>query len=413
MSRVKLIKYCDNIIKFSLYTLAFYIPVSIALVESFAGLAIAAWLVKKIIPGQERRGLLSNNFLTLPVLFYLLVCLASSFFSSNPAISFRHLIFKTLEYSLLFFIAAEISDVKFLRNILIVLVTSVSLVGIDGLFQYFTGFDFFRGRTPVVKGRINGPFTTPNDFANYIVTLLPLVASLAFLQFKKKWLKFMLIAISAVLVICLILAATRSAWVALFLAIPFAGIFLGRRRIVTCIALLVIFILFSLPLRSNIAKERIGDLFTADNKIRLLCDRPYLLGTGYNMFIDAPILGQGLGTFMYNFNRFKPAPKSYAVEVGISYAHNCLLQIAAETGLMGLFSFLLIIMVLFAVSLHLLRRIEKEGFYYYGFCGLNIGIFSYLVSSLFDTNLYSLPLAVLFWLMLGLTVASKNAAESH
>ncbi|MDI6606611.1 MAG: hypothetical protein QME65_05680, partial [Candidatus Omnitrophota bacterium] len=85
------------------------------------------------------------------------------------------------------------------------------------------------------------------------------------------------------------------------------------------------------------------------------------------------------------------------------------LQIAAETGLMGLISFLLIIMVLFTVSLRLLRRIAKEGFYYYAFCGLNIGIFSYLVSSLFDTNLYSLPLAVLFWLMLGLTVAAKNA----
>lgn len=412
MPRTKLIKYCDNIIKISLCAVAFYIPVSIALVESFTGLSIAAWLIKKALLGRGQRGLFSNNFLSLPVLFYLLVCLASSLVSSNPAISFRHLILKTLEYTLLFFIAAEISDAKSLRNILVVLTISVGLVGIDGLFQHFSGFDFFRGRVPVITGRINGPFTTPTDFANYIITLLPLVAALAFLKFKQRWLRLALIAASAVLFVCLILAATRSAWVALFLAVPFAGIFLGRRRTVTCIALLAIFILLSLPLRPNMAKERISELFNPAKKTSFFCDRPYLLATGYNMFIASPILGQGLGTFMYNFDRFKPAANTYAVEVGISYAHNCLLQIAAETGLMGLFSFLLILAVLFAVSMYLSLRSAKEGFYYYGLSGLNIGIFAYLISSLFDTNLYSLPLAVLFWLMLGLTVAAKNAISS-
>ncbi|MFH0762960.1 MAG: O-antigen ligase family protein [Candidatus Omnitrophota bacterium] len=411
MLKAKLIKYCNRVTEFSLYALAFYVPVSTALIESFAGLAITAWLVKKIASGEGMSSLLRNNFLSLPVLFYVLICIVSSFFSSNPAISFRHFVFKTLEYALIFFIAAEIIDAKFLRNILVVLTISVSLVGIDGLFQHFTNFDFFRGRGQVIIGRINGPFTTPTDFACYVVSLFPLVASFSFASFKKKWIRWMLIIMSAVLFICLILAATRSAWVAVLLVIPFAGVFLGRKRTLTGIALLAVFILLFLPLRPHMAKERISALFTKDKRIVLLCDRPYLLGTGYNMFIDAPVLGQGLGTFMYNFNRFKPAPKSYAVEVGISYAHNCLLQIAAETGLMGLASFLLIIAVLFAVSLRLLRRINKEGFYYYGFCGLNIGIFTYLVSSLFDTNLYSVPLAALFWLMLGLAVVAKNVVE--
>jgi ABC-type transport system involved in multi-copper enzyme maturation permease subunit len=38
--------------------------------------------------------------------------------------------------------------------------------------------------------------------------------------------------------------------------------------------------------------------------------------------------------------------------------------------------------------------------------GLTLGIFTYLVGSIFDTNLYSLPLAVLFWLMAGLAVGT-------
>ena len=40
--------------------------------------------------------------------------------------------------------------------------------------------------------------------------------------------------------------------------------------------------------------------------------------------------------------------------------------------------------------------------------GLTAGTFGFLVASFFDTQLYSLQLSVLFWTMLGITVAVQR-----
>lgn len=128
------------------------------------------------------------------------------------------------------------------------------------------------------------------------------------------------------------------------------------------------------------------------------------------MFADRPFIGQGLGTFMYNFEKFKPADYPMREE-GISYAHNCFLQIAAETGLLGLLSFVCMITLLFFISVKTLKSIRNNHPYYQPLCGLVMGIFAYLVSSFFDTNIYSLQLAVLFWYLLGLAVAANRVIQ--
>lgn len=400
MSKNKIIRYCNKLIEISLCGIVFYIPISTSFIEIFASLAIVAWLTKKIITKTRFKDILHPNFLRPPILFYLLVCLAATIFSSNQVISFRHLITKTSEYLLLFFIVVEILDKRILRNILIVMVISVGLIGIDGIFQYFTNYDFFRLRTPVIGVRINGPFTTPNDFSNYIVTLLPLVASLSFLRFKKIWIRPTLIINSLILFICLVLSVTRSSWIALLLAIPLVAI-LGNKRLFLIILLVITITLSFFPLLSGLAKSRIIYFFDY-NEAQPVAERQLLWKLGLNMFLDRPILGQGLGTFMYNFDRFKP--EEYPFNWGISYAHNCFLQIASETGILGLSTFSSIIIILFLFSFELLRKIKENHFYYYILSGCLLGIFAYLVTSFFDTNLYSLPLAVLFWFMMGLTV---------
>lgn len=400
MNKERIIRYCDKSIELSLYAVAFFIPISTAFIEIFIGLAIVAWLIKKIITKAHLKTLFYRTPLNIPILLYVLACLVSSFFSSNQVISFKHLIFKTVEYLLLFYIVAETLDKKILRNVLIALVFSVGLVGIDGISQYFTHFDFLRHRNQVIAGRINGPFGTPNDFSNYIVSLLPIVASLSFLKFRKLWIKSVLIIVSLILGICLIFSATRSAWTAFLLAIPFAAIFGNKKLFI--LGLLVIAIVFStLLLIPNTEQRRIIPLFYF-NEATQVSQRPFLWRMSWNMFLDRPILGQGLGTFMHNFERFKP--HNYPENWGISYAHNCFLQMASETGVLGLLTFISIIAVLFFNAFKLLRRKKEDTFYYYVLSGLLTGICTYLVSSFFDTNLYSLPLTVLFWLMVGLTV---------
>jgi O-antigen ligase len=176
---------------------------------------------------------------------------------------------------------------------------------------------------------------------------------------------------------------------------------LGNRRFFIFSILLITIVLVSFPLLSYVAKNRIIHFFEF-NEGGGFSQRHFLWKTGLDMFTERPILGQGLGTFMFNFERFKP--KDYPAGWEISYAHNCFLQIASETGILGFLSFITMITILFFVSIKILIGIKKNVLYYHILSGLLIGIFAYLVGSTFDTNLYSLPLAVLFWFMVGLVV---------
>ncbi len=404
MSKDRIIKYCNKVIEISLYVVAFYIPISKAFIESFISLAIVSWLIKKCVAKTKPKDIFYPNFLNLPILSYLLVCLVSAIFSSNRGISFSHLIFKTIEYLLLFFITVEIVDRRILKNVLVVIVFSVGLVGIDGIYQYFTKVDFLRHRSialPERPERIHGPFMIPTDFANYIMTLLPIVASLSFLKFKKVWVKPVLIIISLILFACLVLSVSKSGWIAFILSIPLL-ILLGNRRLALLSLLLIVIVLSLLPILSGTAQSRILHFFDF-NEGAAIPHRQFLWNMGLNMYLERPFLGQGLGTFMYNFERFKP--KDYPRGWEISYAHNCFLQIASETGIFGFLAFILIITVLFFISFKTLIKIRRDPFRYYILSSFLVSIFAYLVSSFFDTNLYSLPLAVLFWFMVGLTVA--------
>ena len=411
MKKDKVIKYCDRVMEISLYGIAFYIPISNALIEIFACLAIAALIVKKIISWPNPEGLFKKSFLNLPIFLYVLVCFISVIFSSNFVISLKHFVFKTVEYSLVFFIVVEVIDKRILRNLLIALLFSSFLTGLDGIFQYFAKVDFLRRRplSLLVEGveRINGPFKVPNDFANYIVSLVFLPASLYFVKFKKKWIKIILVVISLTLFVSILFSATRSAWIGFAFAVLLLAA-LGNRRLVMIILLIFTIALCFLPYLPNSVQSRMLNFFNF-REGATLTQRELLWKMSFNMFVDKPLFGQGLGTFMQNFAKFKPA--NYPGNWEVAYAHNCFLQIAAETGALGIISFLAMISVLFFVLIKDLFRMKKDN-YFYILLGILPGLLAYLAGSFFDTNLYSLPLSVLFWMMMGLAVGAMKVNDS-
>ncbi|MCX5706410.1 MAG: O-antigen ligase family protein [Candidatus Omnitrophica bacterium] len=111
------------------------------------------------------------------------------------------------------------------------------------------------------------------------------------------------------------------------------------------------------------------------------------------MISEHPFFGMGVGTFMANFSKFLP-------DSNISYAHNCYLQIWAETGIFSLISFTVFIFSL--VYLGIKNFFASQDFL---LLGLLAGVVGFLVHSFFEVNLYSLQLAVLFWVWVGLITA--------
>ena len=136
-------------------------------------------------------------------------------------------------------------------------------------------------------------------------------------------------------------------------------------------------------------------------------DRSVMWQNGWEIFKKHPIIGNGLNTFFVNYKEVRK--DSFTGERG-SYAHNCYLQMAADIGLFGLISFLVFVFLSIRRAFASLRRI-KEPFYHSLILGISLGLLAYLLHSFVDTNLYSLNLAVLFWLSLGILLAAIKIAD--
>ena len=125
------------------------------------------------------------------------------------------------------------------------------------------------------------------------------------------------------------------------------------------------------------------------------------------MFKANPWFGLGLGTFMFNFKEFVTDKSFY-----IAYAHNCYLQIIAETGIIGLFSFLLILIFFFFRGIKLLISAQKTLSWYLLLASL-ASLLGYCIHMAVETILYSLDLGLLFWLIMSFGVAIMNNLEAE
>jgi len=124
-----------------------------------------------------------------------------------------------------------------------------------------------------------------------------------------------------------------------------------------------------------------------------------LWGSSAQIIKDYPVWGAGLGTF----SRLAP---EYGIKDGY-YSHNGFLHMASEVGVIGLGSFLFIIFSLYQNTFKNLKLLNNR-FYLSMTVGILVGLVGFFVHSLFDTNMYSIQLNTLMWMMIGLIVAVQK-----
>jgi len=394
---MKIAKVCDNIILFSLYAIAFFLPVSKGAIESFSILAIVAYLVKKFSALED----LPKSPLNLGIFAYLSVCVFSIFISANLAISSRTFFAKTLQDIAFFFVVFEtLNEKKRIRNVLNVLFLSSLVLGIDGIYQHFTRQDFLRHRPVIFTDRIYASFATPNAFGCYLSVVIPFLISRFFSKLRIKVSRFIYFALFILLFVCLLLTVSRGAWLAFLTSVLFMSIWV--RALAVFLLVLGIFILATYVFYPPYLKERLAKFFFFSDTIDI--DRKFIWQAGWKMFVARPWIGLGLGTFMFNFKKFIAEDYKYTA----SYAHNCYLQMASELGIIGLLAFLSILGLFFYHGIKALNK-GKRDFYWYILLASQAAIFGYCVQMGVDTTLYTLDLGMLFWLVLGIgTSAIRN-----
>jgi putative inorganic carbon (HCO3(-)) transporter len=414
MNREKIILYCDQVIIFFLCCLIFCLPFSKAGVESFVWPAIFIWILKRVLGFKAGSlwGMLPKTGLNRALGVFLLFNLLSVIFSSDPGISLKAFFGKELKFLGTYFMLVEVVNSKErLRFVLITIIASALLIVADAGVQFFRGVDFLRGYT---WRYLTASFFTPTGFASWLIVVIPIFFGLlTTAEGIGKRLKVPLLILTILLITCLLATYTRGAWLGFMIGIALMAWYVFRDLnlkikllfLFAAIGVLAGFLIMPQSLRSKVTaigridfrsagtvNDRVKSIFKIEEGSALI--RLKLWNEALRITKDYPLVGCGLNTYSTVARDYK------SFETGGVYPHNSYLQMIAETGLFGLSAFLWVLFLFFKIGLSYLN--QKKDFLV---LGLLSGILAFLVHAFFDTHLYSLQLVVLFWYMLGLTIA--------
>lgn len=398
----------------------FVIPFSKAVVEIFFPVLLLLWLFgwkRPFSEGNLRSIPAPNRNLFFLLALYLIVCLFSVSVSSFPELSLRGFIGKTLEYALLFIIAADLAaEPRTARRAMQALLAAAGLVILWGLVQeglihtaMYQGEarDFITGKR-LDYVRMVGPYENPNDLATFLMVAGLAAAGWA-LRAGKSRITPVLWVSAALIAACLSWTRSMGGLLGAFCGLALLGwIHRDNKQLLWSMAGAAVAAAGFFLITSS---ESLDKLLTFSDIASN--DRASMWQTGWSMFKDRPLFGHGLNTFMANYSSFAPdAGKNPA------YAHNCYLQMAAETGILGLSIF---VIFLTGLSRHLWSALRMrtagpaetaEPELRAALDGISAALLGFLVQSTFDTNFYALRQAVLFWTLAGAAVALSTRLQS-
>jgi putative inorganic carbon (HCO3(-)) transporter len=287
---------------------------------------------------------------------------------------------------------------KRVRNAMMIILFGSALLGIDGLFQKFSGVDFLRHKDliPVLSSGTFGvcaSFNHYNDFGAYLIVVLSLVIALSILD-KFMCLDFMiLLFLETLLSLCLVFTFSRGAWLGLVFSMILMMIISSKNMAKKIVFLIPVFI--GIVVLVPELRERIIFTFTPKGD----ANRIEVWKIAITIIKENPFIGKGIGLFMDCFSKI--------TRLNAQYAHNCYLQIWVETGIFSLLSFLGFLGLLFWNGIKRFKNNKDPVL-----LGLICGLFGFAVHAFFDTQLYSIQTSMLFWSLAGiLSVLSTKQIE--
>ncbi len=341
-----------------------------------------------------------------------------------------------LSYGLLAYVAQQVVRTpRDLQTWTCFLVAVAAVVSVEGLFQYFGSFDTtlrlmerlqaagqldVRGwnidvfRDFLVRKRIFSVFGWPNLFAGFLLLIIPLAIGLC-LGARNLLARWGWALIAGELGICLLLTLSMGAWIA---AILTGGLIwwmmhrpVGRsgpseKRGVNgpLRGLLITGLLIAMLWGTSfIVAKRARPFIAASTHSRVV----YVQGA-LNILRAFPLQGTGFGTFGIAYRALMPREEAEGQHTAI-HAHNTLLQVGAELGVIGL--------VLFGWLLWRIGRLVR-GSLTGGIVtrdpvrwGLAVGILAFFVHSILEQTFFEGVTAPFWWIVLGLLSGAATIGQ--
>ncbi len=390
------------------------------------------WLAKIIIIFFARRQIPSiqspsTQFPVFPAVIFIVILGLATIFSQSPTHSFWGYYFRKMGYLIwvhffaffliLFF---NLKTQKQIARIFYVIVLTVVAVVIYGFLQTF-GFDIFPwNQTPSLGNRIFSTLGQPNFLGSWLLLSAPVIIWIliggreqpAKKVFEQYIFRPLIISLFLLCIFILVLTQSRGAWVGFFFSFFFFTVvfsWLQKQKRLTAL-LLIFFVLccvLAIYLNLHPLTPRLGDSslvvrlktlsqLLAAGELRLIWWRD-----SWDLIKQKPILGYGPETQHLNFIRYY-TPEFAALETINSYpdrAHNDFLDMLLISGVLGLVSYLFLIISTFWLGLKYVfkKTSSKIPVYSLRFMVLILlaGLVGYLISLQFSFHV--IPTAVYFW----------------
>lgn len=250
-------------------------------------------------------------------------------------------------------------------------------------------------------GVASEPFGRTNDLGAYMLMIFPLALS-NFLYENDEYLEKAFYALVLVMsAITIVLTFSRGIWLSSIVAIILIlllGIKILKKNIiylgiVTVLSLIPVIIKWESIVTRFLSIQNVFN--HAENSLEW---RKSLLKSTVEIFTDNPVIGTGLNSFQFVMSAYQQRAGYFSIN-----PHNYYLQLLAETGVMGFFTFIILVLSILYMSFKAFTHSEKI---YRGIAlGLLVSIISSLLHIAVDIDWSVLSIPMVFWIEVGLLIA--------
>ncbi len=311
-----------------------------------------------------------------------------------------------------------VKDRRFMKILLNCLLAVGAVVSVYGILQFY-GIEFiWPYAIHAFQGRSVSTFGNPNFLASFLVLILPL-GLMRCISASKKYEKIIIALLCGIFIACLLCTSTRSAWLGFAVSVIITGcllIYTGRMTVLKyfigllCAVFLLGTVFFISSDRKNIVIQRAVSSVDIDTSSQSYKQRILIWKVSRDMFFSSPVFGKGWGTFELFYPSYQAKYLSdgrySSLRTHGNAAHNEILQILSETGLVGLS---ISLWFLYAISNYVMNIIKKLTLHESGaqltVIGLSAGAAGMLVDNLLNVSLHFPAPALIFWLYIGLIIA--------
>ncbi|MGP8214066.1 MAG: O-antigen ligase family protein [Bacteroidia bacterium] len=262
-----------------------------------------------------------------------------------------------------------------------------------------------------------------NDHTAYgamLAMFIPMIAGLIFIKTDNKIGRLFAPFILALFLIAVGFSFSRGAWVSLAAATIVCGILLLRIQLRTILAMVIVALVIGFVYQQKIVmkleknnKEVSEDIGAELQSISNISsdasnlERINRWNCAVRMFKDRPVFGFGPGTYMFKYAPYQLSTNRTIISTDLGNggnAHSEYLGPLSEQGLLGMLSFLAIVVVITIISFRLFYRLKDRDLKIIVLC-LYLGLITYFVHGTMNNFLDTDKAAVPFWGFIGAIVA--------